>query len=62
MGFLNWKTEDRLKKIEVELKDAMRDTEFQIGSPAAVAKVAQSVLDLIEALRKEPGPTINYNL
>jgi hypothetical protein len=61
MSFLNWKTEDRLKKIEAELKAAMADTEFQIGSPAAVQKVAESVLALIEALRQEPGPVINYN-
>lgn len=61
MGFLSWKTEQRLDKIEKELKQAMAETEFQIGSPDAVLKVAESVLELIAALRKDPGPHINYN-
>lgn len=61
MALLNWNTDEKLKKIEAELREAMKDTEFQIGSPVAVAAVALSVIELIHALREEPGPVINHN-
>lgn len=62
MSFLAWFTVKKLDEIEKRLRDGMASADFQMGSPAAVLEVSQCVLELIEALRKEPGPTINHQM
>ncbi len=62
MGAYAWFTMDKIKEVQKRLDALEARSDLQIGSSAALIEVVACVRDLIAALVKDPGPTINHDM
>lgn len=62
MSGLAWFTEQRLDRVKLLLVKGLASTEYQIGSPAATLQVATCLIEVIDALKGDPGPSINHDM